>query len=87
MLAGGTPGSFKYSGTSGNTFSGAALTGPTFSVLSGGALSGRPFTCWFSCCSGSNPATEINTFTVDVTGSYTITSAWSGFDGYLLLYY
>ncbi|NNC86324.1 MAG: T9SS type A sorting domain-containing protein, partial [Bacteroidia bacterium] len=83
---GGTPGVFAT--LPGNQTSGSSLTGPSFSVLSGGALSGRPFDDG-SCCDYNDPSTDILKFTVDVSGSYTINNdylpsfAW---DGYLLLY-
>lgn len=66
-----------------------ALTEPRFSILSGGVLSGRPFENG-NCCSGSNPLTDLLTFTVDVTGSYTFTQTTgappNNYDTFLLLY-
>lgn len=72
---------------SGQQVSTASLTGPSWSALSGGALSGRPFADG-TCCSGLNTSgpTEVITFTVDVTGSYTINSTQTGWDGYIHLF-
>jgi len=68
------------------TYAQPSLTQPPFTVLSGGALTGRPFATGL-CCSSNNPMTDMLQFTVDVTGTYGIhqiqTGAW---DGYILLY-
>ena len=59
--------------------------GTTWSVVSGGVLSGHPYSGG-TCCSGYDPPFDVMTFTPATTGTYTITSTYSGFDGYLLLY-
>lgn len=88
---GGTPGSFAGSSTTSfvpfpsSTATGNTTGMPTFSTISGGANSGRPYS-FGGCCSGNNPPVEEFEFEVDVTGSYTITASWSGFDGYLVLF-
>lgn len=65
--------------------SASSLTGPAFSVLSGGILTGRPNSDG-SCCAGYDPATNLLKFSVDVSGAYTIVQHQYGWDGYLLLY-
>jgi hypothetical protein len=62
------------------------ITGNTLSFFDWSPLPGRPFADG-SCCSANNPPYSVATFSVNTTGSYTITSDWTGgFDGYLFLY-
>lgn len=94
-VTGGTQGTFSGGGAPvnqfvpfpSNTVSATSYSDPSWVTLSGGTLTGRPFASG-GCCSSSNTSglTDIVEFTVDVTGSYTITSSWTGFDGYLFLY-
>lgn len=90
-VTGGTQGTFSSGGGTqfnafpGNQISGTTVGGPTFSTLSGGANSGRPFASG-GCCSSNNPPTDIVEFQVDVTGTYSILATWASHDGFLLLY-
>lgn len=88
---GGTQGNFAGSTTTSfvqfpsNTFSSTTAGEPTFSVISGGANSGRPYS-FGGCCSSNDPPIYTLEFEVDVTGSYTINTQWGGYDGYLVLF-
>lgn len=62
------------------------LAGDSWDVISGGALTGRPFADG-SCCSGLGPVqTDIWQFTVDVTGLYNVSQTQAGWDGYMFIY-
>ena len=68
------------------SYSQPILAGDSWDIISGGALTGRPFADG-SCCSVLGPVqTDIWQFTVDVTGSYTIDQTQAGWDGYMFLY-
>jgi subtilisin-like proprotein convertase family protein/PKD repeat protein len=69
------------------SYSQPILAGDSWDIISGGALTGRPFADG-SCCSGLGPVqTDIWQFTVDVTGTYDINQVQTGsWDGYLFLY-
>jgi len=86
-VTGGTAGTVPtFSPLAGNTRSGAGLNSGTFSQLSNGALTGRPAANG-TCCSAQDPPTDVYEFTVDASGSYTITNDYTTiFDGFLLLY-
>lgn len=89
-VTGGTQGSYPGSSSvlftpfPSNTVTGTTTGSPTFSVISGGANSGRPNANGTCCAPYNAPAYELE-FQVDVTGSYTIDASWA-FDGYLFLY-
>ncbi len=86
-VTGGTPGNVpNFVNLAGNQRSASGLNDGTFSVLSGGAYSGRPAANG-TCCSAQDPPTDIYEFTVTTSGSYTITNDYTTiFDGFMLLY-
>ncbi|MDX2003030.1 MAG: gliding motility-associated C-terminal domain-containing protein [Chitinophagales bacterium] len=90
-VSGGTQGNFgggtTFQAFSPSQLSGTSMTGPSWNALSGGALSGRLFADG-TCCSGVNTSgpTDTLAFTVSVSGSYTITNTYTGWDGYIHLF-
>lgn len=90
-VTGGTPGQGTqpvFTPLANNEYNGTGLNDPTFELLSGGLLTGRPFEDG-SCCSfaGVNVPTDIFEFSVDATGTYDITSTYVGaMDGFLFVY-
>ncbi len=86
-VTGGTPGNVPtYSNLAGNVRNASGLNDGTFSLLSGGALTGRPAANG-TCCSAQDPPVDIYEFVVTTTGSYTITNDYTTiFDGFMLLY-